>query len=247
MLSAVHYKLSRVKLLHLLNELKNNSINVVSLYVPAGSPRVKAEDMMKTILDLNIVPGELSSYMGDSPTGAILFWGPGCRYLVIPPFPMNEARTSNTCDIEPLQAVLRQPLLFGLVLIRLGAYAIGVVKGQNLCSSKVGTGLVHARHRQGGSSAHRFERHREKQIETYFTRVCGHVREQLEPIEKQLEFLFYGGTRDTLLQFRKQCQFMRQFDERTLDILLNIRQPRQSGLQEAIQEAWSSRIIQWKE
>ena len=135
----------------------------------------------------------------------------------------------------------------GLVLVRMGAYGIGVVQGEKLLSSKVGTGLVHARHRQGGSSSHRFERHREKQMETFFTRVCGHAREQLEPYARQLEYVIYGGTRETLLDFRKQCHFLHQFDNRTLDLLLNIREPKQSGLQEAIQEAWSSRVIQWNE
>jgi hypothetical protein len=51
---------------------------------------------------------------------------------------------------------------------------------------------VHSRHRQGGSSAHRFERHREKQIESFFTRVCGHAQEHLEPYLKQLDHVIYG-------------------------------------------------------
>jgi hypothetical protein len=40
---------------------------------------------------------------------------------------------------------------------------------------------------------------------------------------------------------------MHEFDKNTLDLLLNIREPKQSGLTEAIQEAWSSRVIQWDE
>ena len=106
---------------------------------------------------------------------------------------------------------------------------------------------MHARHRQGGSSSHRFERHREKQMETFFTRVCLHAREQLEPYAKQLEWVIYGGTRETLLDFRKQCHFSQQFDNRTLDLLLNVREPKQAGLAEAIREAWSSRIVRWVE
>ena len=203
--------------------------------------------MLESILDVQSTPADLSKYVAGSPTGAILFWGPNHRYLVMPPFPVNEKKVSPTCEIEPLHTLLHKELLFGLVLVRLGAYSIGVVQGEKLLSGKAGTGLVHARHRQGGSSSHRFERHREKQMETFFTRVCGHVREQLEPYAHQLQYVVYGGTRETLLDFRKQCHFMHQFDGRTLDILLNIREPKQSGLDEAIEEAWSSRIVQWKE
>jgi peptide chain release factor subunit 1 len=202
---------------------------------------------MKTLLDTRTVPDDISKSIADSPTGAILFWGPHHRYLVMPPFPINEERSSNICEIEPLRALLQQELLIGLVLVRMGAYGIGVVQGEKLISSKVGTGLVHARHRQGGSSSHRFERHREKQVETFFTRICGHTREQLEPYARQLQYVIYGGTKETLLDFRKQCHFLHQFDNRTLDLLLNIREPKQSGLHEAIQEAWSSRVIQWDE
>jgi peptide subunit release factor 1 (eRF1) len=137
--------------------------------------------------------------------------------------------------------------LLALVLVRLGAYAIGIYAGESLISSKVGTGLVHARHRQGGSSSHRFERHREKQMESFFTRVCGHVREQLEPHSRNLEYVLYGGTRETILEFRKQCHFLQAFDRRTLDLLLNVRDPNQAGLEEGIREAWSSRVIRWNE
>jgi hypothetical protein len=247
MLSATRYKLTKPRMLHWLEELKANSIEVGSLCVPPKSSKANIEGMMGNILDIGTVPEDLSKSLAESPTGGILFWGPHHRYLVMPPFPINEERFSNTCEIEPLHTLLLKEFLVGLVLVRMGSYGIAVLQGEKLLSSKVGTGLVHARHRQGGSSSHRFERHREKQAETFFTRVCGHAREQFEPYARRLEYLIYGGTRETLLDFRKQCHFLHQFDGRTLDILLNIREPKQVGLQEAIQEAWSSRVIQWNE
>jgi hypothetical protein len=119
--------------------------------------------MIETIAGMKNVPEDLPRLIMDSATGAILFWGPHHRYLVIPPFPAAEKRVSKTCEIEPLHSLLQKEYLLGLMLVRLGAYGIGVFRGDQLLSSKVGTGLVHARHRQGGSSSHRFERHREKQ------------------------------------------------------------------------------------
>jgi peptide chain release factor subunit 1 len=165
----------------------------------------------------------------------------------MPPFPISEERVSNFCEIEPLRSLLEKQIVIGLVLVRMGAYGIGVVRGDQFLASKVGTGLVHARHRQGGSSSHRFERHREKQIEIFFTRVCENAREQLEPYARQVEYVIYSGTRETLLDFRKRCRFLQQFDNRTLDRFLDTRKPGKSGLQEALQEAWSSRVIQWNE
>ena len=245
MLAATRYKMSKPRMLRWLEDLKANSIAVGSLCMPAKSSRSEIEGMMHNILDPDIASDEIARYLVESPTGGILFWGPHHRYLVMPPFPVHEERFSRTCEIEPLRSLLLKEFLIGLVLVRMGSYAIAVVRGEKLISSKVGTGLVHARHRQGGSSSHRFERHRDKQAEIFFTRVCGHAREQLEPRLRDLQYLLYGGTRETILDFRKQCHFLHQFDERTLGILLDIRSPKQSGIEEAIQEAWSSRVIRW--
>jgi len=245
MLSAKRYSLTKVRLLHLLMELKANSIEVGSLCVPPKASEPKIEEMMATILDMKTVPEDLSGLIAESQTGAILFWGPHHRYLIMPPFPIVGEGVSNTCEIEPLYSLMNTEFLLGLVMVRLGEYAIGVFQGEKLLSSKVGTGLVHSRHRQGGSSSHRFERHREKQIETFFTRVCDHAREQLEPYARQLDYIVYGGTRETILDFRKQCHFLHEFDKSTIIRLLNPRQIKHSGLEEGIQEAWSSRVIQW--
>jgi peptide subunit release factor 1 (eRF1) len=140
---------------------------------------------------------------------------------------------------------MHKELLIGLVIVRLGDYGIGVIQGEKLLTSKTGSGVVHARHRQGGSSSNRFRRHREKQMETFFTRICDHAREQLEPYARKLDYLLFGGTKETILDFRKQCRFLHEFDKVTLDRLLNVRDPKKPGLEEGIQEAWSSKVIQW--
>lgn len=245
MSSARRCSLNRLKLLHLLEELKANSTEVASLCLPQGSSRTDIEGMVAMILGKEAVPEDLASSIAESQTGAIVFWGPHHRYLVMPPFPVAKSSFSYTCDIEPLYSLMHQELLLGLVMVRLGEYGIGVFQGEEVLSSKVGTGLVHSRHRQGGSSSNRFRRHREKQMEAFFTRVCQYAREQLEPRARQLDYILYGGTRETILDFRKQCHFLHEFDKITLTRLLNIREPKQSGLVEGIREAWSSRVIQW--
>lgn len=253
MSSARRYSLTRVKLLHLLEELKANSMEVGSMCVAPGSSKTEIEEMVAVTLGKEAVPEDLAGLIAESQTGAIVFWGPHHRYLVMPPFPVPalskvegaKGSFSHTCEIEPLYSLLHQEFLLGLVMVRLGEYGIGVFQGEKLLSSKVGTGLVHSRHRQGGSSSNRFRRHREKQMETFFTRVCQYAREQLEPHTRQLDYVLYGGTKETILDFRKQCHFLNEFDKITLPRLLNIREPKQSGLVEGIREAWSSRVIQW--
>jgi peptide subunit release factor 1 (eRF1) len=246
-LIVTRYKLPKVRMLRLLQELKANAIEIGSLCVPPQLSGREIAALLSNLQKTEQFPDDLAESIRSSPTGAILFWGPHHRYLVMPPFPVYEKRSANVCEIEPLHSLLNSEFKFALVLVRLGSFGLGVVRGETLLSSKVGTGLVHARHRQGGSSSHRFERHREKQMETFFTRVCTHARELLEPFAGQLDYVIYGGVRETLLDFRKQCRFLHQFDVKTLDITLDVREPNQAGLRQAIQEAWSSRIIQWDE
>jgi hypothetical protein len=247
MLSVRRYNLTRAKLLFLLEELKTVSAQAASMCVPPGLSKEKIENNLAAVLDIKNVPEDLSKSMAESPTGGIVFWGPDHWYLIMPPFPMEKESSANSCDIEPLYTLLHRDCMIAIVLLRLGEFGIGVYQGEKLVTSKVGTGLVHSRHRQGGSSAHRFERHREKQMETFFSRVCEHTKEQLYPYSRQVEYLLYGGTQETVAEFRNQCHYLHEFDDRTLDRLLNIREPKQSGLEEGIREAWSSRIIQWNE
>jgi hypothetical protein len=247
MLTPNRYKMSKTSALHFLDELKKSLHEVTTLYLPPCSPKNNIAGLLETFIEPENTPDKLKEYIAVSVTGSIIFWGAHDRYLIFPPFPIQKEELFHRFEGRPLIALLEADIMIALVLIRLGHYGIGVFRGEGLLSSKVGTGLVHARHRQGGSSSHRFERHRYKQMETYFTQVGVHIREQLEPYIKSLNYLIYGGQRETLLEFRKQIDFLHAFDERTLDLILNIREPNQAGLDEAIREAWSCRCIRWEE
>jgi peptide subunit release factor 1 (eRF1) len=242
-------RFTKQRLLSLLDELEAAEGPATSLYVSSDLPLPEVEKTLRAPLGPGIeeAMSDIDEAVARSKTGAVIFWGEQGKYLALPPFPIKEILFSSGYDVEPLRSLLQQELTVALILLRLGAYAVGVFEGEKLLSSKVGTGLVHSRHRQGGSSAHRFERHREKQMEYFFTRVCGHVREYLEPHLQQLDYVIYGGERHTLLSFRKQCEFLQQLDDRVLSTMLNVREPKQATLEAAIRQAWSSTIIQWQE
>ncbi len=236
-------------MLLLLDEFEAAEGQATSLYLPQDSLPAENEKALKNAVGsyTEELLTDIDKALASSKTGAVLFWGTENKYLVLPPFPIKDKLFASGYNVEPLQSMLQHDLLLGLILVRLGAYAIGVFQGEKLVSSKVGTGLVHSRHSKGGSSARRFERHREKQIEYFFERVCGHVREHLEPHLGQIEYLIYGGERHTLLSFRKQCRFLQKFDDCMLSSLLNVREPKQATLEAAISQAWSSEVIRWQE
>ena len=246
-LTPTHRRLNKPRLLRLLDELETAAGPATTVCVASGSSEQQIEDTLRSALGPANLPPGLGQAAARSTTGAVVFWGQEHMYLVLPPFPVTEQGASIGHIVAPVRSLLQQHLTIALIVVRLGAYAIGVFRDDVLVSSKVGTGLVHSRHRQGGSSQHRFERHRDKQIEYFFTRICAHAREHLEPHIKKLDYLIYGGERHTLLALREQCRFLAQFDDRTLPRLLNIREPRQVSLQAAIGDVWSSEVTQWRE
>ena len=242
------YVLGRVKTLALLDYLAGSAGDGnLTIYVP---PHLLTNDLASLINNINASPKisvELTRIITASPTGVAVYKTEGQIRLVIPPFPIKETVIFNAAEVAPLSTMLKHDYFIGVVLVRLGSYAIGLCRGDKLVSKKVGTGLVHGRHRQGGSSSHRFERHRDKQIESFLIRVCGHIREQLEPYEKSLDYMVYGGARTTILTAQKYCPWLEKLDKPSLPPLLDIPEPRLPVLQEAVSRIWSSTVYEWNE
>jgi len=240
--------LSRTKMLDFLSELeKTPGDEEWSLYLPPRLPPAEVETSLKELPEQPEILPELAEIASNSKTGSVLFLSPEQKYLVLPPFPILEKHLSHTLATKQLHSLLKQEYAIALVLVRLGAYAIGVCDGENLVSSKVGTGLVHGRHKKGGSSQQRFARHREKQIEYFLSRVCSHAKEHLEPHQKALDYVIYGGARTTIQLLQKQCPFLGQLDKPALPPLLDIPEPRQAVLETAISRVWSSTVLEWRE
>ena len=84
---------------------------------------------------------------------------------------------------------------------------------------------------------------REKQIENFLDRVCGHIEERLEP--QALDYAVYGGARTTILSLQKHCSILRAFDKRTLPPLLDIPAPRKKVLETVVGRVWSSSVTEW--
>jgi hypothetical protein len=246
MLTAREYHLKRPKLLSLLERLAEAGGAARSLYFKPGLPLSEIEGMISRELDeqASVVPAAL---IYRSATGGVLYWGEAHKYLLLPPFPLAETGMQIGFQVEPLRGIVSADYTVAVIAVRLGSYGIGVFKGPRLVSSKVGTGLVHARHKKGGSSSGRFARHREKQIESFFTRVCGHLRDKVEPYLNQVDYAVYGGEAQTVTSFRKSCPLTRQLDGRTLEYLLNLREPRQASLVAAIEDVYAARVVHWYE
>jgi len=245
MLISQRFRLSRSKMLGFLDELALTEGRAISLYFTQGTPPARIKRLLGKVFAETAMPPGIAEVIAGSEMGAVLFSGLKRMYLVLPPFPIAEEYITDGYDVELLRALLIHDFLIAVVLVRLGAYSLGICRGTELIDSKTGTGLVHARHKKGGSSQARFARHREKQIESFLDRVCGHVREHIEPHARSLDYLVYGGARTTILSLRKRCLFLGQFEDRILRMLLDIPEPRKAVLEKAVGILWSTDIIEW--
>jgi hypothetical protein len=238
--------MSRSKAIAWLKEL-NGEAPACTIYIAPSTGKAEIEKMLGALLDRGALLDDLVENASKSPTGAVVFYVSGKAYVVWPPFPLGTNASARCYDPSHLTAQLKHDWRLGLVLVRLGHYSVGLFKGEQLVDGKAGTGLVHARHHKGGSSSQRFARHREKQMETFFTRIEGHARELIEPHLKEIDYILYGGTRDTLLTMWRQCAFFRSLEGRTVNRLLTVREPKRSSFEEAVKQAYSSTVYEFKE
>ena len=118
-----------------------------------------------------------------------------------PPFPpVPPLPDPGNPDPEATAAALAEHALadriVGVLLVRLGGYAVGVFSGSppRLVSSKAGSRLVHGRSAAGGWSQHRFARRRENQAATAL-RAAADAATGIFAAAGRLDALVLGGDR----------------------------------------------------
>ncbi len=172
----------------------------------------------------------LESNVLESPTGLAGFRKGSEAVVILPPFPLVQYNLSADWDVGPLLTLLETEYLTGVVLLRLGRYAVAVYRGEKLLSSKTDTRYVKGRHAAGGTSQKRFQRIREGQIRRIYDKTCQVVKDQFSPHLDHLEFVFLGGDRFTLNGLVKVCPLLERLKPITLSRRLNIRDPKHDTL-----------------
>ena len=104
-------------------------------------------------------------------------------------------------DVSPYDALVAhasEPRRFGLLLVRLGGFAVGVVAGDALDVSKVGARQVHGRSAAGGWSQQRFARRREGQVRVALHAAADQAARVLLPHVGSLVAVVAGGDRSAV-------------------------------------------------
>jgi hypothetical protein len=186
---------------------------------------------------------QIAEIAAASDTGSVMFARAGETVLVVPPFPLETDDDYSEIYARYLIESLQRQRVVAALLLRLGGFTVGLFRGDAVADSKTDRRFVKNRHRKGGQSQRRFDRIREKQVHELFGKACAEAREKLEPYEDEIQHVFFGGDRLTLLAFRKECSYFERFGARVLQRVLHVPgDPRRESLDVLPVEIWSSDV-----
>jgi hypothetical protein len=155
--------------------------------------RIGRRNVVKRLQAIDGEPGR--SVYAD---GQATFEREGETLTVRPAFGMSHELTYDKVRCGPCIEALECDVTVGVMLVRLGGYAMGVFVGDRLESSKVGTRLVHGRHRAGGSSSNRFRRRRGEQAAVLHESAAATAARILLPWVDRLDAVVLGGDREAV-------------------------------------------------
>ena len=240
------YFASPARVRRLLDEIAEDEAGIRTLYLSPGSPVPSVPNLRKLPIDGPSSPHwihEVLNVVAESETGATLFWCDGRAWVVLPPFPIDEDRFTEGIDVSGLTEVYERDVTVGVVLLRMGRYAIGVVRGDELLASKTDTRHVKNRHRAGGSSQRRFMRSRDRLIRELYDAGCEVTRRIFEPYLDSIDYVLAGGERQTINGFLKRCAFLEKSKLPVMKRLLAVDRPSHKALESIHREVWKSRVL----
>ena len=177
-----------------------------------------------------------------SDTGLAIFLTHTRTVVIRPPFPLDVDMRAAGFEPQPLHALFASRPVVGIVLLRLGRYAVAVLRGDRLLATKTDTRYVKNRHRKGGSSQRRFERSRERLVRELYDTTCRITRGLFEPYLRDIDHVMLGGEKGTLNGFVKRCRLMQDLEPKTLSRVLSVDRPNQKALESISYEVWKSRV-----
>ena len=125
------------------------------------------------------------------------------RTLESPPDPITSFRYH--CDAafltEPLEHMLEDKGLFGLIVLDRRESNVGWLKGKRVEPVKSAESLVPGKQRKGGQSAQRFARLRLEAIDNFYQEIAGMADDLFVPQRHELDGILVGGPSPTKDEF----------------------------------------------
>jgi len=143
---------------------------------------------------------------------------------------------------DALVAHATRPRLLGLLLVRLGGFAMAVADGERLIASRTGSRPVHGRSAAGGWSQQRFARRRDGQARVALAAAADRAAEVLLPSAAHLAALVAGGDRAAVAAVLADRR-LEPLRGLLLPGLLTVGEPRRAALDAAPAQARLVRVL----
>jgi hypothetical protein len=163
--------------------------------------------------------------------------GDGATLVAEPPFPP----VPRGQGFGPLLAHVARERVVGVLLVRLGGHAAGVFAGRRLVAGRAGKRPVHGRHRAGGQSQRRYERHREGEARIALDAAAELAVAVLLPHLDDLEAVVLGGDRRALGPVLDDAR-LRPLARMAVSRVLDVPDPRREVLR-AVPDAFLTTVL----
>lgn len=163
---------------------------------------------------------------------------------VTPPFGLDHEGEYDVVRTGPLLDALVVTSTVGVVLVRMGGYAVGVFEGERLVASKVGARFVKGRHRKGGSSSSRFRRRRGEQERELVGAAAAEAARVLGPWQGRIERVALGGDRSAVgrvLDARPDLAWLRPL---ALERFFDVPEPRLRVLEALPYQLYAAKVTE---
>ena len=160
------------------------------------------------------------------------------KVLESPPDPVESFRYH--CDseflTEPLEEMLGDKGLYGLVVLDRREATVGWLKGKRIEPVKSASSLVPGKQRKGGQSAQRFHRLRLEAIDNFYQEVAGMADDLFVPKRHEIDGVLVGGPSPTKDEFLDGGYLHHELDQKVLG-KFDIAYTDESGLYDLVNAA----------
>lgn len=228
-----------------LKEYKGKHTELISLYIPTDkqvsdvtsylknelseSQNIKSKSTRKNVLSaIESIMNRLKSFKRIPENGIVFFVGhvsvaahktEMVTHVIEPPMAIRTFlyRCDSSFYVSPLEEMLVEKEVYGLILIDRRECTIGMLRGNRVELLKYMTSQVPGKHSKGGQSQQRFERLTEIAAHEWFVK-CGEKASDILREEKNIEGIFVGGPGPTKKYFVEEEYLHYEIQEKVVDV-----------------------------
>ncbi len=227
-----------------LKKCRGKHTELISLYVPPSkqifdvvaylrneysqSQNIKSKTTMKNVLSaIESIMSRLKTFKQPPPHGLVMFVGHKSvgadktemvAYVIEPPMPVITYlyRCDSEFYTQPLEDMLTEKEIYGLLLIDRRECTVGMLRGSRVEMLRYMTSQVPGKHGRGGQSQRRFERNTEIAAHEWFVK-CGERASEIFLAEPKMKGILVGGSGPTKQYFVDEGYLHYEIQKKIID------------------------------